>query len=157
MAKSITLRSSAGEHRVEVRLPLTLGGTVADGRVIVDGIEVDPPRRAYAVADGDTRWVFLNGEVYEFEVAREGRRREAAHHGSLSAPMPATVVRINTPPGTAVKRGDILMVLEAMKMELPVRANADGTVAAVNCRSASSFSRACHWLRSKRPDRSESE
>ena len=135
MAKSITLRSSAGEHRVEIRLRLDASAEqVAGGRVIVDGLEVEPPRRAYAVADGDTRWVFLNGEVYEFEVAREGRRREAAHQGSLSAPMPATVVRINTPPGTAVKRGDILMVLEAMKMELPVRANADGTVAVVNCR-----------------------
>ena len=124
MATSITLRSSAGEHHVKL----------ADGRVIVDGVEVEPSRRAYAVADGDLRWVFLNGEVFEFEVVRQGRRRESAHQGSLSAPMPATVVRINTPPGTAVKRGDILMVLEAMKMELPVRANADGTVATVNCR-----------------------
>lgn len=124
MAKSITLRSSAREHRVEI----------ADGRVIVDGVEVEAPRRAYAVADGDMRWVFLNGEVFEFEVVRQGRRRGSAHQGSLSAPMPATVVRINTPTGTAVKRGDILIVLEAMKMELPVRANADGTVATVNCR-----------------------
>jgi biotin carboxyl carrier protein len=33
-----------------------------------------------------------------------------------------------------VRRGDVLMVLEAMKMELPVRAPADGTVARVNCR-----------------------
>ena len=48
--------------------------------------------------------------------------------------MPATVVRINTPVGTAVKRGETLLVLEAMKMELPIRANADGTVKAVNCR-----------------------
>lgn len=124
MAKSITLRSGAEEHRIEV----------TDGRITVDGVEVEPPRHGYAVADGDTRWVFLNGEVHEFEVPRQGRRRGASHQGSLSAPMPATVVRINTPPGTAVKRGDTLVVLEAMKMELPVRANADGTVATVNCR-----------------------
>ncbi len=48
--------------------------------------------------------------------------------------MPATVLRINTPAGTVVKRGDTLLVLEAMKMELPIRANADGTVTVVNCR-----------------------
>ena len=45
------------------------------------------PRHAYAVAQGDTRWVFLDGEVYEFEVQRPGRRRTSAHHASLSSPM----------------------------------------------------------------------
>ncbi len=124
MARPIRLRSSVGEHRVEIQ------GT----QVTIDGVEIVPPPRAYAVADGDTRWVFLDGEVYEFEVVRQDRRRTAAHHSSLSAPMPATVLRINTRPGDAVKRGETLIVLEAMKMELPVRAPADGTVAAVNCR-----------------------
>ena len=37
-------------------------------------------------------------------------------------------------PGTRVQHGDVLLVLEAMKMELPVRAPGDGTVAAVKCR-----------------------
>lgn len=123
MAKSLTLRAADGEHIVQI-----------DGdRVSVDGVAVTVPRQAYALADGDTRWVFLEGEVYQFEVARAGRRRGSAHHGSLTAPMPATVVRINTPTGTAVKRGDTLVVLEAMKMELPVKATADGTVTAVHC------------------------
>ena len=48
--------------------------------------------------------------------------------------MPATVRRIEVKPGQAVRRGDVLIVLEAMKMELPVRATADGTVARLNCR-----------------------
>jgi biotin carboxyl carrier protein len=48
--------------------------------------------------------------------------------------MPATVRRIEVKPGQAVRRGDVLIVLEAMKMELPVRAPADGTIARVNCR-----------------------
>jgi biotin carboxyl carrier protein len=48
--------------------------------------------------------------------------------------MPATVRRIEAKPGQAVRRGDVLIVLEAMKMELPVRAPADGTIARVNCR-----------------------
>ena len=51
----------------------------------------------------------------------------------LSAPMPATVRQIRVGVGDAVRRGDTLIVLEAMKMELPVRANADGIVAAVRC------------------------
>jgi acetyl/propionyl-CoA carboxylase alpha subunit len=62
------------------------------------------------------------------------RARPASHHGSLTAPMPATVVRIEAGVGTQVKRGETLLILEAMKMELPVRASSDGTVTAVNCR-----------------------
>ena len=124
MAAPTILRLGDQEFRVEI-----------DGdRVLVDGTAVDVPARAEAVADGDPRWVFLDGEVYEFEVQRAGRKRTAGHHGSLSAPMPATVVRVNTQTGARVKKGETLLVLEAMKMELPVRATTDGVVAAVNCR-----------------------
>lgn len=102
--------------------------------ITVDGLVVEPPKRAWAVATGDTRWVFLDGEVFEFELQHQGRRQATAHQGSLSAPMPATVIRVTATLGAAVKRGDTLVVLEAMKMELPVRAPADGTVRAVHCR-----------------------
>jgi len=48
--------------------------------------------------------------------------------------MPATVRRINVSPGDRVERGATLIVLEAMKMELPVRAEAAAMVEAINCR-----------------------
>ena len=48
--------------------------------------------------------------------------------------MPATVLRVLVAPGTAVRKGDTVVLLEAMKMELPIRAPADATVTAVNCR-----------------------
>ena len=54
--------------------------------------------------------------------------------GAVTAPMPATVLRINVKPGDAVKKGDVLVLLEAMKMELPVRATDAGVVAAIRCR-----------------------
>ena len=123
MANMITLRAGDREFIVEV----TPAG------VVVDGTPTDVPARVIAIADGDRRLVFLNGEVFELEVARQGRRRGSAHHASLTAPMPATVIRINVTPGSAVKKGDTLIVLEAMKMELPVRAPADGTISAVAC------------------------
>jgi 3-methylcrotonyl-CoA carboxylase alpha subunit len=53
---------------------------------------------------------------------------------AVTAPMPATVLRINVKPGDAVKKGDVLVLLEAMKMELPVRATDAGVVAAIRCR-----------------------
>jgi 3-methylcrotonyl-CoA carboxylase alpha subunit len=49
------------------------------------------------------------------------------------APMPATVARIQAQVGQRVTRGDTLLILEAMKMELPVRATSDGTVTAISC------------------------
>jgi 3-methylcrotonyl-CoA carboxylase alpha subunit len=48
--------------------------------------------------------------------------------------MPATVRRLLVAPGDRVKAGDSLLILEAMKMELPVRAPAAGTVRAILCR-----------------------
>lgn len=125
MANILTLRCGTTDYRVDLR---------SDG-VSVDGTAVETPRHAWAVADGDTRWVFVDGEVYEFEVQRQGRRKGSAHQGPLSAPMPATVIRINVAPGDAVKKGDTLLVLEAMKMELPVRASEDGVVESVSCQT----------------------
>ena len=95
---------------------------------------MSPAKHAYAIAQGDARWVFLDGDVYVFDVQRVGRRRAASHHSSLMAPMPATVIRINVAAGASVAKGDTLLVLEAMKMELPVRAPSAGTVSAVACR-----------------------
>jgi 3-methylcrotonyl-CoA carboxylase alpha subunit len=66
---------------------------------------------------------------------RPARRRSAGSTaGALTAPMPATVLKVHVRPGDRVKKGDTVVLLEAMKMELPVRSPADATVAAVLCR-----------------------
>ena len=49
------------------------------------------------------------------------------------APMPATVVSINTEAGKPVAEGETVIVLEAMKMELPIKAPRAGVVKQVNC------------------------
>ncbi len=99
--------------------------------VVTHDTEVD---RVFVTVVDDTTWVFHDGNVYELTAEAEGVTTRRQHHGSLSAPMPATVVSVHARPGDAVTRGMILIVLEAMKMELPVRAPADGVVTAVNCR-----------------------
>jgi biotin carboxyl carrier protein len=92
--------------------------------------------RMYAAIAGETVWVFHDGAVYEIAdpSPSRARTRTGAGGGSLTAPMPATVVDVKVKAGDAVKRGDIVIVLEAMKMELPVRALGDGKVTAVHCR-----------------------
>ena len=51
----------------------------------------------------------------------------------LSSPMPATIIKVMAAPGSPVKRGDTLLVVEAMKMALPIAAGYDGIVKAVHC------------------------
>ena len=51
---------------------------------------------------------------------------------TIKAPMPGTILKINVKVGDAVKKGDVVCVLEAMKMENEIFAPADGTVASVN-------------------------
>jgi 3-methylcrotonyl-CoA carboxylase alpha subunit len=107
-------------------------GPAAGELLVRDG---DRVRQLFAVAGGDTIWVFHDGMVYEIPAEPEqAGRRGARAQGSLTAPMPATIIDVKVGPGDAVKKGDILIVLEAMKMELPVRAPGDGRVTAVHCR-----------------------
>jgi biotin carboxyl carrier protein len=90
-----------------------------------------------AVADaGDARWVSVNGQVAVLEVEgpSRGGRKKTARADAMMAPMPATVVKLLVEPGQTVTEGATVLVLEAMKMELPVRAPRDGVVAAVHCR-----------------------
>ena len=89
---------------------------------------------AYGVADGANTWVFLDGVTHVVESARRGRTGGGNDAAALAAPMPATVTRIHVAVGQQVAPGDVLLTLEAMKMELPIRAAANGTVKAINCR-----------------------
>jgi 3-methylcrotonyl-CoA carboxylase alpha subunit len=99
----------------------------------------------YTVKDGDRQvrvavasaanatWVFIDGAVWRVGHAASGERRAARGESSVMSPMPATVVAINTAAGEPVSEGDTVMVLEAMKMELPIKAPRGGVVKAVNC------------------------
>jgi acetyl/propionyl-CoA carboxylase alpha subunit len=92
----------------------------------------DRIEKVYATVAGGVTWVFHDGTVYRLEPA-EARRGEQHAHGSLSSPMPATVIGVSVAPGQDVTSGQTLIVLEAMKMELPIRAPGDGRVRAVHC------------------------
>ena len=109
-----------------------IDGTEQDGFQIegADGVST-----AVAAVTGETIWVQLEGEVFEF---RQGRGSAAGRTASrdqeaLSPPMPATVVRIAVKLGDRVESGDLLIALEAMKMELPIRAPRQAVVRAIHC------------------------
>lgn len=106
-------------------------GTAAGELVVRQGMRLE---RMFAAVSGDVTWVFHDGAVFRLEDAT-GRRGGHHTHGSLSAPMPATVISVNVAPGQEVTAGHVLIVLEAMKMELPIRAPGDGRIAAVHCKA----------------------
>jgi 3-methylcrotonyl-CoA carboxylase alpha subunit len=113
-----------------VSITVARGG--APGELIVrDGERVE---RMFAVAAGDVTWVFHDGAVHRLADASSHRRAHHTH-GSLSAPMPATVISVKVAPGDHVNDGQTLVVLEAMKMELPIRAPGEGRVRAVHCKA----------------------
>lgn len=102
----------------------------------------------YLVSDGTRRWrvavastaqfewVFVDGQVARLDVvAKDAGRKRARGRGDagVMSPMPATVVAINAAPGQSVSQGDTLIVLEAMKMELPIKAPRNGVIKAVHC------------------------
>lgn len=96
----------------------------------------DRTRIAYAVAGGRRVWVFLDGRGYLVEEADPRSRPRVPHQddeAALASPMPATVAAVRVAPGDRVSRGDVLLVLEAMKMELPIVAPREGTVQRLHC------------------------
>jgi acetyl/propionyl-CoA carboxylase alpha subunit len=83
-----------------------------------------------AVSEARRVLVWCAGQVFEFRTALSAARaREAA--GDLLAPMPGRVRRIAVSAGSAVTRGEVVMVLEAMKMEHAIRAPRDGVVSRI--------------------------
>ena len=95
----------------------------------------DKSETFHCVREGDTVHLFWRGSTYRLvqeEEGGKGARRQAS--GGLEAPMPGKVIAVKAAPGQAVKKGDELLVVEAMKMENSVRAPRDGTVRSVAAR-----------------------
>ena len=92
----------------------------------------------HAMADGETFTVAGAAEAGADSHAGDGPN-EAEQSGTadldaLAAPMPATVSAVLVEPGAVVEAGDTLVRLEAMKMELAIRAPSAGRVTSVDCR-----------------------
>jgi acetyl-CoA/propionyl-CoA carboxylase biotin carboxyl carrier protein len=85
---------------------------------------------------GDVVWVTIDGEVFSFTVTHGAARARAgaSDQDAFTPPMSATVVRIAVKVGDSIMDGDVLIALEAMKMELPIRAPRDGVVQAIHCK-----------------------
>ncbi len=89
-------------------------------------LELDGVRRTYVVSGDHVNTA--EGQVSLREVPRFTDPAEALAAGSLTSPMPGTVLRVSVEEGAAVEARQPLLVLEAMKMEHEITAPAAGTV-----------------------------
>jgi 3-methylcrotonyl-CoA carboxylase alpha subunit len=133
---SLSLR--LGQQRSEIRLDEGVawieGRKVAFRAVRREGelvaIELAGASHAVRVArQGGRAFVWCEGADFEFERSSPLRRTGAGEHeGDLVSPMPGRIRRAFVAPGERVEKGQVLMVLEAMKMEHAIRAPREGVV-----------------------------
>jgi biotin carboxyl carrier protein len=95
--------------------------------LLIDGKRVT----AYVSSENARRWVTVEGQTLMLTQSSGTRSRSHGHHhamGELTAPMPGQVRAVNVGEGDAVSKGQTLMLLEAMKMEIRIQSPQDGVV-----------------------------
>ena len=95
-------------------------------------VKVDKETKTYTIkVNGKTHQIAIKDEM-DILLEKMGLNNLAATKvKDLKAPMPGLIVRILVNPGDEVKKGDPLIILEAMKMENTIKAAGDGVVAAI--------------------------
>lgn len=98
--------------------------------MLLDGQRVT----AYVSSDGEKRWVTVKGQTFlltktpSTKTSSKTSGARLDHTGELTAPMPGQVRAVNVNEGDAVIKGQTLLVLEAMKMEIRIQAPRGGMV-----------------------------
>jgi propionyl-CoA carboxylase alpha chain len=109
------------------------GSLTVDGRPVNEArgvVEVDGRSTRVEVNRGEGSW-WVHGPWGDVELVEKSpfpTSEIEEEHGSLHAPMPGSVVSVAVAAGDKVKKGQTLVVLEAMKMEHPIGSPDDGTV-----------------------------
>ncbi|MCJ8169027.1 acetyl/propionyl/methylcrotonyl-CoA carboxylase subunit alpha [Atopomonas sediminilitoris] len=118
-----TVQVRYAESLVELQL------LACDGRWLTVAIDGVRQRVAYH-HDGDTLHLFAHGGNLKLEDITHApvSGQAAANSGAIKAPMDGAIVEVLVEEGTPVSKGQLLVVLEAMKMEHPLKAGSDGVV-----------------------------
>lgn len=90
----------------------------------------------FAEKIGGQIWVSFNGKTHVLPANAAGSQRsKKAAKGNLdgvNSPMPGKITKLFVKPGTFLKAGDVVVVVEAMKMEYTLKADRDAEVKKVN-------------------------
>jgi biotin carboxyl carrier protein len=82
------------------------------------------------VSEGEeNKFIFIDGNVYQVKrIELTGQKKVQKKEGDLNSPISGTIVNIKAKEGTRIKKGEVIMVIEAMKMEYLIRAPYKGLV-----------------------------
>lgn len=116
-------RATVGDKTVEVEIIRAGNGQL---ELLIDNERVT----AYISSDGAKRWVTINGQTVMLTKASGVQRKssEQDQASELVAPMPGLVRSVNVVEGESVVKGQTLLTVEAMKMEIRIQAPKDGVV-----------------------------
>tara|TARA_Y100000739_G_scaffold29749_1_gene22784 strand:+ start:4055 stop:4555 length:501 start_codon:yes stop_codon:yes gene_type:complete len=108
---------------------ISLSKDQQSGRIIV---ELDGVRSfAHVSRCDDEWWIHFQGRIYVINMYEPGSQDSSISEGSLSAPMPGTILDVMVKKGQRVREGQTLLVMEAMKMEHRIQAPRAGEVTSV--------------------------
>jgi oxaloacetate decarboxylase alpha subunit len=114
--------------------------------------EIEQPKQTKAGSNDDTPEAYsvsVDGKVYDVVVApsgelasieKQGAQKDEAHtqhttvnaSETLNAPLAGNIFKVLVSPGSVVQDGDVVIIMEAMKMETEIRAASSGTIASIN-------------------------
>jgi biotin carboxyl carrier protein len=115
----------------------------AHGRGVlqIDGQNVD----VVVALKGDVAWVHLDGDAFEVSLldpaTHLGEEAGGAAADVVRAPMPGAVIDAPKSAGDTVKEGDVIVVIESMKLETAIKAPRDGVIAEIAFTKGQSFDR----------------
>ena len=122
-----------------------LGDNMKKRKVKVDGEEFDVELEK----QGSVWNVSIEGESFNIEVegssvgessgSKRKKRGRGKKSGIISSTIPGKIVSISVEDGDNVAEGDVVMILEAMKMQNEIQAPLSGTVTAINCKPGDSI------------------
>ena len=102
-------------------------------------LNIDGQRiQVWAQVLGNELWLHFNGKTFIQDLS-EGSKRRSKSGGSggakdIVAPMPGKILSVKVSKGDSLKKGDLILVMEAMKMEYSLKAPSDCTVKEVLCK-----------------------
>lgn len=122
----------------EISIEIERGKTLIVKLVSIGQVQKDGTRIVYFELNGQPREVVIKDRSAEVSV-EAGRKADKQNPNEIGASMPGAVIKVLVQPGEKVKKGDHLMITEAMKMETTVQSPFDGIVEEVCVKEGSAI------------------
>ena len=124
----LTIGIAGEDQDRELQLP----GTVTPGR---GRLQVDGRYLSYFVSESASSfWVNLGGQTFHFDKVKASAAGVDEHRSGFTTPMPGKIIEVPVSAGMRVAKGQVLVIMEAMKMEHRIEAPGDGVVTALHCK-----------------------